>query len=159
VTQLIALQHEIAARAAEIGRSHPDWPCRKGCDHCCRHLAAEPELTAAEWLLLRQGIDALPPEVRARVEAGIRALRGAARPIVCPMLDETSGACLVYDQRPIACRTYGFYVERGEGLYCGAIEAEVADGRMADVVWGNQCAVEVRLQELGGRKGISEWCG
>ncbi len=42
-----------------------------------------------------------------------------------------------YAQRPVACRTYGFYVQRELGLYCGDIEARVAGGELADVVWGN----------------------
>ena len=42
----------------------------------------------------------------------------ATRPAVCPMLDETASACRVYEYRPVACRTYGFYVQHDLGLYC-----------------------------------------
>ncbi|MFY0578486.1 hypothetical protein ACN28S_33065 [Cystobacter fuscus] len=27
----------VDARASSISEGHDWWPCRKGCDHCCRH--------------------------------------------------------------------------------------------------------------------------
>ena len=47
---------------------------------------------------------------------------------ICPFLDREAGSCLIYDHRPVACRTYGFYVERDRGLYCGQIESRVNSG-------------------------------
>jgi Fe-S-cluster containining protein len=44
---------------------------------------------------------------------------------------------MVYTQRPVACRTYGFYVQRKLGLYCRDIESREAEGALVDVVWGN----------------------
>ena len=78
-------------------------------------------------------------------------------PVVCPMLDETEGACPVYAQRPVACRTYGFYVQRELGLYCADIEARVADGELGDVVWGNHDAVDHALGALGELRALTEW--
>ena len=54
------------------------------------------------------------------------------------MLDRADGACLVYAQRPVACRTFGFYVQRDLGLYCKDIESRVADGALTEVVWVGQ---------------------
>jgi Fe-S-cluster containining protein len=73
------------------------------------------------------------------------------------MLEESTGACRVYVHRPVACRTYGFYVERDQGLYCSDIEARVADGGWADVVWGNQANIERRLGDLGDTRDLTEW--
>ena len=80
-------------------------------------------------------------------------------PLVCPLLDPASGACPVYAARPVACRTYGFYVQRELGLYCHDIESRVADGALADVVWGNQDAVDRELAGLGETRSLIEWFG
>ena len=73
------------------------------------------------------------------------------------MLDQTEGACPVYAQRPVACRTYGFYVQRELGLYCGDIEARVAGGELGGVVWGNHDAVDQALGALGEVRPLTEW--
>ena len=121
----------VQLRVDAILAAKPDWPCRKGCDHCCRHLADVPQLTAGEWLSLRE---VLTPELESRIRAMSR-----TRPIMCPLLDEATGACLVYQRRPLACRAYGFYIERGQGLYCGIIESR---SDLDDVVWGNWESVQ-----------------
>jgi Fe-S-cluster containining protein len=79
------------------------------------------------------------------------------RPVVCPLLDESTGACPVYAQRPVACRSYGFYVQRDLGLYCHDIEKLVAEGALADVVWGNHDAIDQQLDALGEKRPLTEW--
>jgi uncharacterized protein len=139
------LHRQIDARVLAIKEQHGAWPCREGCDHCCRRLAAPPVLTDAERELLRQGLSTLPDEVSQAVERRWEAMNGAERPIICPLLDTNKGMCLIYEYRPVACRTYGFYVERDRGLYCTQIETMVERGECEDVVWGNQAAVESAL--------------
>ena len=73
------------------------------------------------------------------------------------MLDRSAGSCRVYTHRPVACRTYGFYVQREKGLYCKDIEARVADGDWAEVVWGNQDAIDHLLGDLGDTRELTEW--
>lgn len=110
----------------------------------------------AEWDLLREGLDALAPEVRAQVDGRIEELATLERQgtlprhIVCPMLDEAEGACRVYAHRPGACRTYGFYVERGIGLHCAMITEAVAarPDDEAPIVWGNAVSVDYALARL-----------
>ncbi len=80
-----------------------------------------------------------------------------ARPIICPMLELASGSCPVYRQRPVACRTYGFYVQRDKGLYCHDLESLVDDGVLLDVVWGNHDAIDQRLAQLGERRALTDW--
>ncbi|MBW4469884.1 MAG: hypothetical protein KME45_05710 [Stenomitos rutilans HA7619-LM2] len=42
------LDAQIEARAQAIRADRDWWPCRRGCDACCRRLAYPPELSAAE---------------------------------------------------------------------------------------------------------------
>jgi Fe-S-cluster containining protein len=155
---LTALHDEIDHRVTTIRSTHPDWPCAKGCGGCCQRLADVPQLTATEWALLREGLAALPPAQLDRIETALAALGPQPpKPVTCPLLDPETQACLVYAQRPVACRTYGFYSERVLGLYCTDIETRVADGSLADVVWGNHEAIEYRLQTLGERRPLTAW--
>lgn len=155
---LTQLHADIEARVSAIRADHPDWLCRMGCDSCCRRLAEIPRLTAAEWDLLQEGLSILPPELLQEIGQGVAALaEQTSRPIVCPLLDRTAGACRVYAHRPVACRTYGFYVQRDQGLYCKDIETRVNDGAWAEVVWGNQDVIDRRLQDMGNERELTEW--
>ena len=157
-TPLQQLHLDIDRRVGSIRENRPDWQCGKGCDHCCRRLAAVPQLTAAEWALLQEGLAALTADQLQEISRKISALaEQPSRPIVCPLLDQTNGACPVYLQRPVACRSYGFYVQRDLGLYCHDIESLVAEGKLADVVWGNHDAIDQRLIGLGESRPLTEW--
>lgn len=155
MTRLIQLHTDIDARVETIVKDHADWLCRKGCDGCCRRLAEVPRLTAAEWDWLRVGLATLSPELFGEISQRIAVLP-KSRPIVCPLLDQEAGACQVYAHRPVACRTYGFYVQRELGLYCKDIEARVTAGDWADVVWGNHDAIDRNLGELGESRELTE---
>jgi Fe-S-cluster containining protein len=158
MTSLAQLHADIDARVQTIREDRPDWLCGKGCDSCCRRLADVPQLTRAEWDLLREGLAALPPERLQEIRINMAALSGQqSRPITCPLLDLATGSCPVYAQRPVACRTYGFYVQRDLGLYCHDIESLVAEGALADVVWGNHDAIDHRLAGLGESRALTDW--
>ena len=158
MTKLQSLHADIDARAHHIREGHPDWPCAKGCDSCCRQLARLPQLTSTEWELLRPALAALPPDQIERIRRNMDAVATQnSAPVVCPLLDEASGACPVYAQRPVACRTYGFYMQRGIGLYCQEIKAGVDRGELAEVVWGNQDAIDRSLAESGETRALDAW--
>ena len=158
MTGLSRLHVDIDARVLSIRENRPDWLCGKGCDGCCRQLAEIPQLTRAEWELLRQGLSTLPAQRLDEIARDMTALAGQqSRPLTCPLLDQATGACPVYAQRPVACRTYGFYVQRDKGLYCRDIERRVADGALADVVWGNHDPVDQRLAALGESRPLTAW--
>ena len=156
---LTQLHCAIDARVKNIREGRPDWLCGKGCDGCCRRLAAVPQLTAAEWGLLQAGLAGLSPERLGEIRRQMAALAGmpGQHPVVCPLLDRATGGCPVYAQRPVACRTYGFYVQRDKGLYCHDIESRVAEGALADVVWGNHDAIDQLLSGLGESRALNEW--
>jgi uncharacterized protein len=158
MTPLSRLLADIDVRVQSIRENRPDWLCGKGCDSCCRRLADVPQLTAAEWGLLQEGLAALPQEYLRTIGERMTGITGQpSRPVICPLLDQSSGACPVYAQRPVACRTYGFYVQRELGLYCHDIESRVADATLADVVWGNHDAIDHRLAGLGELRALTEW--
>lgn len=158
LAQLGQLQGDIDARVRAIRAEAPAWLCGKGCGGCCRRLAAVPQLTATEWAFLQPALVALPSAQRADItQAMVQLAAHAERPVTCPLLDQASDACTVYAHRPVACRTYGFYAQRDKGLYCGDIEAQVAAGQWADVVWGNHDAIDQRLAPLGETRALTEW--
>ncbi len=100
----------------------------------------------------------LPQQRLEEIGSNIAALgRNPARPVTCPVLELTTGSCPVYLQRPVACRTYGFYVQRDKGLYCHEIESQVAAGSLPDVVWGNHDAINQQLGGLGEIRALTEW--
>ncbi len=155
---LSQLHADIEARVQTIHEENLDWLCRLGCDGCCRRLAEVPRITEAEWERLGDGLAALPQQLLREIGQNIATMdEQPPRHIVCPFLDQSAGACLVYAHRPVACRTYGFYVQRDKGLYCKEIESRVAEGDWAEVIWGNQDAVDHRLSGLGGTRTLTEW--
>ena len=155
---LFQLHIDVDARVSAFRAHRPDWPCSKGCDNCCRQLAAVPRLTAKEWDVLKQGLQLLDASRLQEIRRAVAALPEAAQgPVVCPMLERESGACPVYAHRPVACRSYGFYVQRDKGLYCAEIEASVTQGELADVVWGNHDAVDRSLMATGETRSLIEW--
>ena len=155
---LSRLHADVESRVQAIRADQPQWLCGKGCAGCCRRLADVPQLTAAEWVLLQEGLAKLSAERLGQISRDLTALADhRERPIVCPLLDRSTNACPVYAQRPIACRSYGFYAQRDKGLYCAAIEAQVADGFLDDVVWGNHDAIDHRLAGLGEARPLTDW--
>lgn len=77
--------------------------CKKGCDACCRFLGLFP----VEALALSTAFRALPPDRQALGLAAVKKGEDA-----CPLLIDHQ--CLIYDARPLICRTHGFpiYMEK-----------------------------------------------
>lgn len=72
--------------------------CRAGCDGCCRHIT----LFRVEAAALAAALTDLPAEAVEHIRA--RAGRSSSGD-PCPLLE--NGRCLLYEARPIICRTHG----------------------------------------------------
>lgn len=155
VSRLYQIQEAVRQRAGEIVSAHASWPCRKGCDDCCRHLASAPRVTHEEWQSIAAALDALSDGNAELVRRRIEESAAASRPVVCPLLDTDSGTCLVYEARPVACRAYGFYAERQYVLGCWRIESMGRE--FPDVVWGNHATLEDHRRSLGADATLGEW--
>lgn len=111
---------------ATSARRHQDLTCKKGCSACCETWLT---LSPVEAAYVRLGVAALPPEKRAQVAARgrrerAREARGEA-PSRCALLEE-DGSCVVYEHRPLVCRTQGHALRYPEGF----IPEEAVRGRV-----------------------------
>jgi Fe-S-cluster containining protein len=124
-----------------VAARHPGViPCKRGCSDCCHGPF---DISAADILLLREGLARLPEATRATVRRRGKALlermgklapewgapwdlRGietdrfdelsdllADEP--CPLLGD-DGGCVVYDYRPLICRVMGLPMMTADGL-------------------------------------------
>lgn len=153
--QLHQIQQAVHQRTEEILSTRANWPCRKGCDDCCRRLASIPRVSSDEWQLIAAALNSLPADTADLARRRIREAANSMRPVVCPLLDRDSGTCLVYEARPVACRAYGFYAERESVLGCSRIES--ISHQDPDVIWGNHAALEDQLQSLSAAAPLSDW--
>lgn len=125
---------------ADTAQRHPGViPCRAGCSACCHGPF---DISAADTLLLREGIESLSPADRESVSVKGEALLAQIRKqapewkppydiaglgeerfdgiveslaeVPCPMLDER-GSCMVYQYRPLVCRLIGLPMMTAEG--------------------------------------------
>ena len=71
--------------------------CRAGCSGCCRHLSLFP----VEAYALSAAASLVPTEILRPA----RALASSGETSRCPLLHDNR--CLLYDTRPIICRTHG----------------------------------------------------
>lgn len=87
-----------------LARVHKDrLACKKGCDACCRHLSLFP----VEAFVLSRAFSRLDAPCRERI---IGQAQQTDR--TCPLL--VDHVCMVYEARPIICRTHGYplYMEK-----------------------------------------------
>ncbi|HEY9852050.1 MAG TPA: YkgJ family cysteine cluster protein [Leptolyngbyaceae cyanobacterium] len=156
--KLLDLEQRIEVRVQDIRASREWWPCRRGCDRCCRQLAQPPELSLQEWTRIDKAVAALPATIRTEIKQKIEQLlveiakNTVNSPVVCPYLDENEGACRIYDARPIACRTYGFFVARDGNDYCQIIENELSfrTDTATDIIWGNAESIRNEIEKSCG---------
>src|SRR3954447_8993855 len=93
---LRVLQDKVDQRVRLSIETVGSWPCRKGCDSCCRSLARIPELTLREAKLLRDGFRQLPQDLQSQILAHLRCVDPGQEYIVCPLLDGSFGTCTLY---------------------------------------------------------------
>lgn len=155
LTNLDRICQVVANRVERIASNHAFWPCRRGCDDCCRSLASVPRVSQPEWRCIAKAIDEMPAAVGCELRQRIRDSAFASRPVTCPLLEASTGSCLIYDARPIACRSYGFYAERDKVLGCDCIVT--ISQQKPDVIWGNHPALEEQMDDLGPAAELFIW--
>ena len=82
-----------------------DAACAKGCAFCCTD-AGSIHITTLEGLVIRRRIEQLPRSRQVTVKKSLTAdmkRRERTQPSACPLLMKNR-ACMIYDQRPFACR-------------------------------------------------------
>jgi Fe-S-cluster containining protein len=156
IPQLQNLDEQIECSVQAIRAERDWWLCRRGCDHCCRHLAHPPEMSLAEWERVDRAVGHLPNSIQAEISQRIDALlqqivqQSLPTAVPCPYLDEREGVCQIYDFRPIACRTYGFFIARDHDQYCEFIETEVNRRGDDAIAWGNAESIRHDLKRISG---------
>ncbi len=116
--------------SAVIQSQPQNLQCRRGCSLCCQGLF---EIGAADVALIAEGLSRVDPAVAELMTSRASAIFEATKhpnlrectprqkekffarteDLACPALDE-SGACLIYDSRPLVCRTFGLPIRTGE---------------------------------------------
>ena len=87
-----------------LARVHKDrLACKKGCDACCRHLSLFP----VEAFALSRAFSHLEAPCREKILE-----QAQQTDLQCPLL--VDHVCMVYEARPIICRTHGYplYMEK-----------------------------------------------
>jgi Fe-S-cluster containining protein len=156
----------VDAALSETARKSGDWlVCRRGCTQCCygpfaisqldawrlqkglaELEAADPKLAARVRKRAQQAVNRLSATFPGDPKTGIlredeeaeAAFAEFANDEPCPALDPETGACDLYNARPMTCRTFGPPVRSGpeEGLavcelcYHGASDQEIAECEM-----------------------------
>ncbi len=94
---LVTLRTRVDAHFDAVHQRSPaQVQCKPGCDRCCHVDLSVFEVEAAR---VRTALAALRPAERARVRAQADSVAH------CALLLE--GRCVVYDQRPVICRSHG----------------------------------------------------
>ena len=86
-----------AAQRADPGA----FACAVGCTACCK---VDLSVFGVEAARVRTAFRALPDDVRAAAAARVRAGRH------CAMIDPADGRCIVYEARPLICRSHGLAI-------------------------------------------------
>jgi Fe-S-cluster containining protein len=114
----------------QVAREQPaQLQCGRGCSLCCYGLF---EIGSGDVAVIAEGLSSMHPmrrkkvirraveivEKHARIEPREAFFEKTAS-VACPNLDE-SGACMMYEHRPLVCRTFGLPVRNG-AQYIGDI--------------------------------------
>jgi len=95
----LQLRGKVDSLCRQIENAHPEAiSCQAGCDSCCQALTLFP----VEAYALARAIALQPEAIREKLYARGRETHEDGR---CPLLEQ--GRCLLYDDRPIICRTHG----------------------------------------------------
>jgi len=128
--------------------------CARGCSLCCYGLF---EIGAADIPVLSEGLEALHPMRRRKIVRRAAEIIAESRhpnlresnplekheffsrtaPVACPNLND-SGECMVYEHRPLVCRTFGLPLREGDrylGDVCDLNFNEASDEQRLAAAW------------------------
>ena len=108
LAELAALTAEVDALAARVRAAYPDQvACRRGCDACCRQPVGVSRIEAARLAAAAAARPAAARAALAATVAGATAARAAGDDgAPCGAL-AADGACQLYADRPLVCRSHG----------------------------------------------------
>jgi Fe-S-cluster containining protein len=166
------------------GRAGEHLLCARGCHDCC--FGPFP-ITRLDVLRLRRGLRHAAPEVAESIVADAREAVVALRSglpgvadsgkvvndegaldgylerlagLACPVLDRTSGACRLWDHRPVACRTYGppLSFEGEPAPHCGLCFVEATPETVEACRWDpDPDGLERQALRLLGVDAVEDW--
>ena len=186
----------VDAALSDAARTSGDWlVCRKGCTQCC--YGPFPISQLDSWRL-RKGLNKLESsdpkraaQVRQRAQQAVKRLSANfpgnpqngilgededaeaafaefANDEPCPALDPETGACDLYNARPMTCRTFGPPVRSGaeEGLavcelcYHGATDQQIAECEIVPDPGNLEERLIAEAEKQTGKYGntIVAWC-
>ena len=142
---------------ATLEEQPQNFQCGKGCSLCCYGLF---EISAADVPILAEGLAALHasrrsaiirraqtiltdtdhPDLRECPDAEKKAFYKRSATVGCPNLDP-AGACMVYEHRPLVCRTFGLPIRDGRrylGDICQLNFEDATDGEKLKAAWNLQ---------------------
>lgn len=102
------------------------FPCKASCFECCKTPV---QMLRVEWehiktLPVYAELEGLPDdtilEIASREPSERELVVISTKEGWCPFIDKTSGACRIYEERPLTCRLYGqmFFMPCQEGVEC-----------------------------------------
>ena len=134
--------------AAVLESQPQNLQCGRGCSLCCHGLF---EIGSGDVPLLAEGLEALHPMRRKKIiRRALEIVESSHHPNLrdctpaekaaffdrtqsthCPSLDE-SGACQMYESRPLVCRTFGLPLRDGRKFLGDVCDLNFTDASRAD---------------------------
>lgn len=150
--------HSADRHFAEVARNQPEQlQCGKGCSFCCYGLF---EIGSGDVAVIVDALRALTPAKRAKLVAraaeivekfehpNIREIEEEEKEaffertasVACPALGN-DGACQIYENRPLVCRTFGLPIRDGKkyiGDICDLNFKSASDAKRYEAAWDLQ---------------------
>lgn len=174
--KLDALYDFIGEQADRVHETYPFWPCEKGCTaldgiNCCHHALFP--VTRTEWARVKGALHRLPQDKRAAVRSAAQATYdkyemaqyagsfsklfqehyGDIAP--CPFLADN--VCQVYHDRPVICRSYGYFTSSDEPHWCRAVTKTVVEHEVKRVPSWNALVERLTGSVKGPSKPLCAW--
>jgi uncharacterized protein len=103
------LLQKVDSTVAQLEKLHETHlTCTAGCDECCNH---ELNVCPVEIAFIADTVKGMDADRQAEIERRLEDFRSGEND-KCPLLHD--GLCLVYEARPLICRTHGLALDLAE---------------------------------------------